>query len=339
MKRFLVLIAAGLVVVGVFAAASASVRAVQKPVLGELAYGGLAKDVVGRLAVAKPNGERDALFTATLSVPKRTVLQHVVLQRVFAKGGYAEGWDTNPGTSASILAVLLDGKRLNKVDRDLNAPLAPGTHRLVLYANDHYGVFAPGQLFRVTAAFPSSVTAAATTKLAGARPTLTATFTGLGEDVAGRGTDQKPNGEPDAHFALTLDTHGSWQVIDDVVLRRLTLDGCARPADLPHAGPADGRPEGERHARSLADRDAVVDLGLRADQPEGEPGQARPVRERPDACRPAELAVRTPARPTASPSTSPTRPCCPRRSRSCTCNTAFGTPAAHALRGGVPHAR
>lgn len=225
MKRFLMLIAAGLVVVGILAAPSASVRAAQKPVLGKPAYGGLAKDVVGRLSVAKPNGERDALFTASLSVPTRTVLRDVVLQRVFAKGGYAEGWDANPGTSASILAVVLDGKRVNAADRNLGVPLAPGAHRLVLYANDHYGVFAPGQLFRVTAVFPSNGTASATVKLPGGKPSITARFLGLGGDYVGRGTDQKPNGEPDAHFEVTLSTNGSWQIIENVVLRRYTAQG------------------------------------------------------------------------------------------------------------------
>ncbi len=230
MKRFLVTITAGLIGLGIPAALSAPMPAKPKPSMQRLVYGGMAKDVVGRESVAKRNGERDALFTVKLTTSERIVLQHVVLQRVFAKGGYAEGWDTNPGTSASILAVQLDGKRLNPVDRDLNASLAPGSHRLDLYANDHYGVFAPGQLYRVTAAFPDFVTATATTKLRGSPPTVTATFTGLGDDVAGRGTDQKPNGEPDAHFAVTLDTHGSWQVIDNVTLRRLTPAGAL---DLP----------------------------------------------------------------------------------------------------------
>ena len=227
MKRFLALIAGGLALAGVVAAASAATAPAPKPALGELAYGGLGKDVVGRLAVARPNGERDGQFTAMLSVPKRTVLQAVGLQRIFAKGGYAEGWDTIPGTSGSILAVMLDGKRLNRVDRDLAAPLAPGTHRLVLYANDHYGVFAPGQLFRVTTAFPDAVTASATTKLAGGKPAITARFLGLDGDYVGRGTDQKPNGEPDAHFQVTLSTNGSWQIVKNVVLRRYTAQGAA----------------------------------------------------------------------------------------------------------------
>ena len=225
MRRLLVFVSAGLLGVGVVAAVSAATPVNPKPTMRQLVYGGMAKDVVGREKVATPNGERDAQFAVMLSTGKRIVLQHVVLQRVFAKGGYAEGWDTNPGTSASILAVYLDGRRLNNVDRDLSASLAPGSHRLVVYANDHYGVFAPGQLFRVTAAFPDFVTASATTKLAGSPPALTATFTGLGEDIVGQGTDQKPNGQADAHFVVTLDTHGAWQIIDDVTLRHLTPTG------------------------------------------------------------------------------------------------------------------
>lgn len=225
MKRFFVFVTAGLIGLGVLAAPSATSPVQPKPKLHQLVYGGLAKDVVGRLSVASPNGERDAVFTVKLTTGKRVVLQHVVLQRVFQKGGYAEGWDTNPGTSASILAVQLDGKRLNPVDRDLNVSLQPGSHRLVLSANEHYGVFAPGELFRVTAAFPDFVTASATTKLAGTTPTVTATFAGLGDDIVGQGTDQKPNGQPDAHFAITLNTGGSWQIIGDVTLRRLTPTG------------------------------------------------------------------------------------------------------------------
>ncbi|HEY7538210.1 MAG TPA: hypothetical protein VH721_09470 [Gaiellaceae bacterium] len=231
MRRSLAIAILPVVALGLAIALPAAVAAKPKPSLKSLAYLGLGSDVAGRLAVAIPNGERDAQFSVTLTNGTRTVLKHIVLQRMLPGGaGYAEGWDTNPGTSASILAVVLDGKRLNKVDRDLNAPLAPGTHRLVLYANDHYGVFAPGQLFRVTAAFPDLVTASTGTKLKGAAPTISARFVGLGTDVVGRGTDQKPNGEPDAHFAVTLDTHGSWQIIDNVVLRRLNAQGAL---DLP----------------------------------------------------------------------------------------------------------
>jgi hypothetical protein len=225
MKRSIVMAVVGLVALTVGGSVPAATPAQSRPAMSGLAYHGLGRDVVGRLAVAMPNGERDAQFTVTLRTGAPVVLKGVVLQRVFANGGYAESWDTYRGTSASVLGTVLDGKRLNKGDDDVSIRLAPGAHRLVLYANDHYGVFAPGQLFRATAAFLGDTTARATTKLAGSPPSMTATYQGLGEDVAGRGTDQKPNGEPDAHFTLTLDTHGSWQIVDDVVLRRLTPTG------------------------------------------------------------------------------------------------------------------
>jgi hypothetical protein len=227
MKRSLAVGIGVLLVTALTASAPAATPSTAKPAMGPLAYLGMAKDVVGRLAVASPNGERDAQFTATLSTSAKIPLKGIVLQRVFAKGGYAEGWDTYRGTSGSILAVVLDGKRLNTADRDLSVTLAPGTHRLVVYANDHYGVFAPGQLFRLTANFPDYLTASATTKLKGGKPSITARFTGLGTDVVGRGADQKANGEPDAHFEVTLSTNGSWQIIRNVVLRRYTAGGAA----------------------------------------------------------------------------------------------------------------
>jgi hypothetical protein len=96
--------------------------------------------------------------------------------------------------------------------------LAAGAHRLDVYA-DELGLFAPAQLFKLTAEFPDFVTAASRpVKLPGATPTLKASFAGLGDDVVGSGTDQKPNGQPDAHFVATLDTHGSWQIITNVTV-------------------------------------------------------------------------------------------------------------------------
>lgn len=228
----LALVAASLGLAAAPAPSGAVPSAPAKPAIRALVYRGLDRDVVGRLNVARPNGERDGHFTVTLVNAKRVVLSDVVLQRVFATGpGYAEGWDTNPGTSASVLGVTLDGKRLNPTDRTLAVAVAPGTHRLELYANDHYGVFAPGQYFRATALFPDGVTAASPRlRLPGSAPTLTVQFAGLGSDVVGRNTDQKPNGEPDAHFVVRLDTHGSWQTITNVAVRRLNSEGAL---DLP----------------------------------------------------------------------------------------------------------
>lgn len=225
----LLLVAAGLVA-ALFVLLTLSVDAAStpsragRPTLGTLTYLGLAQDRVGREAVAKPNGERDGHFRAVLRIPSRIVLVDMVLQRVFTKG-YAEGWDTNPGTSASHLGVYLNGRRLNATDRDLNRTLAPGRYRLDVYANE-LGTFTPGQLFKLTAQFPNYVVAASRAlRLPGAVPTVTASFAGLSGDVVGAGTDQKPNGQTDAHFVASLDVHGAWQIITNVSLRRLTAGG------------------------------------------------------------------------------------------------------------------
>jgi hypothetical protein len=229
LKRLLALLAvSGLSLGPASAAQQAAASGLARPVLKAPVFCGLEKDVVGRLGVARPNGERDGRFGVTLTATgKAVVLKDVVLQRVFARGtSYAEGWDANPGTSASVLAVYLDGRRLNPTDRHLSVRVKPGTHRLELYANDHYGVFAPGQYFRVTAAFAGGTAAASPrTKLPGAAPVVTARFAGLDGDMVGRGVDQKPNGEPDAHFVATLDLRGGWQIVTNVVLRRLTAQG------------------------------------------------------------------------------------------------------------------
>ena len=230
MKRLVAIAGLGIVVLFAWALPAAS-PATPIPSLRGLVFQGLEKDVVGRLNAASPNGERDGHFTVTLVTPSKVVLKDVVLQRVFATGtGYAEGWDTNPGTSGSVLGVYLDGRRLNPTDRTLAVPVTPGRHRLDLYGNDHYGNFAPGQYFRATAVLAGSVAASPRVKLPGGLPSVTAEFAGLGADVVGRGTDQKANGEPDAHFVVHLDTHGSWQVITNVVIRRLNAEGAL---DLP----------------------------------------------------------------------------------------------------------
>ena len=230
MKRVLLVVAVVLVAALVLGGAGAG-SPQAKPTLRALAFHGLDRDVVGRLAVGGPNGERDGHFTAVLTTGRGSVLKDVVLQRVFASGSsYAEGWDTNPGTSASILGVSLDRRRLNPTDRALAMPVRPGRHVLEVFANDHYGVFAPGQYFRLTAVLADSTASTPRLRLPGARPTLTAQFAGIAGDVAGRETDQKPNGEPDGHFVVRLDTHGSWQIVTDVTVRRLNAQGAP---DLP----------------------------------------------------------------------------------------------------------
>ena len=212
------------------AAGSALAPPAKAPALGSLRYYGLGADRVGRESVVTPNGERDAHFRVALTVRSKVVLGDIVLQRVFAKGGYAEGWDTNPGTSASLLGVYLNGTRLNPTNRNVSRTLVPGRYRLDVYANE-LGIFAPGQLFKLTAQFSGPVTVATRPlRLPGGVPTLTARFAGVSGDFTGAGTDQKPNGQHDAHFVVDLDTHGSWQIIENVSVRRLTASG---EADLP----------------------------------------------------------------------------------------------------------
>jgi len=85
----------------------AAQAATPKPLpTGTLVFRGMATDVVGRNQVATPNGERDGRFAATLlgRGAKRTLTQ-IGIVRYFAKGGYAEGWDTNPGTSGAVLGT------------------------------------------------------------------------------------------------------------------------------------------------------------------------------------------------------------------------------------------
>lgn len=191
-----------------------------------LAWRGMAQDLVGRNTNGVPNGERDGRFTALVAggSAKATVVQVAVL-RVFPQGGYAEAWDTNPGTSASVLGVVLGGRRLNPRDREVRVVVAPGKRlRLELYAND-LGVFGPGARYRVDLTLSDGTVVSARTTLPGRKATLAAAFTGRTEDVVGRGIDQKPNGEPDGRFTLRLDTRGAWRVLEDVSIRRLADSG------------------------------------------------------------------------------------------------------------------
>jgi hypothetical protein len=149
----------------------------------------------------------------------------ITVLRSLRKGGYAEGWDTNPGTSWSVLGVVYGGHRLNRTDREVR--LAVPSHRrlrLELYANDQ-GVFTPGQLYRVEYTLSDRTVVKAEARLPGARATLAASFAGRSEDVVGRGIDQAPNRELDGRFTLRLDTHGGWRILEDVSIRRLLADG------------------------------------------------------------------------------------------------------------------
>jgi hypothetical protein len=222
----LLLATAGAIAAAGASAPAALAAAASEPRLSTLTYHGLAHDVVGRGSHARPNGERDARFTATLRTGTRVTLAGLVLQRLLPGGAAGEGWDATPASSSSILAVYLDGERLNPTDRDPRAALAPGVHRLEVYANEDYGVFAPGERFRLTAGFPRFVTAAAVTRVPGAAPRIASfRYDGRGGDEVGRGVDQTPNGEQDAHFVVMLDLRGTWQILENVALRRLSPRG------------------------------------------------------------------------------------------------------------------
>jgi hypothetical protein len=87
-----------------------------------------------------------------------------------------------------------------------------------------------GRASRVTFFFKDGSNASAEATLPGKPATLTASFAGLGADVVGRGIDQKPNGEPDAHFVAQLSLNGGWHMLTNVSVRHLTRQGAL---DLP----------------------------------------------------------------------------------------------------------
>lgn len=210
--------------------ATAAVTA-PRPFVGAPTWLGMASDQVGRLSAPGPNGERDAHVMVKVVVPARTFVKQVVLQRVLSPTGYAEAWDTTPGTSASILGVVFRGQRVNPVDRDISLRLYRGTYFLHLYANDHAGVFSPGQRFRVIVTFaPGGAVVGKPTTLPGTVAATSARWGGIGADVVGSGTTQSPNGVPDAHLTVVLDPRGAWRVVEDVTLRHLTPTGAL---DLP----------------------------------------------------------------------------------------------------------
>lgn len=189
------------------------------------AFLGLATDRVGYESKATPDGVRDGRFRAVLRVgSKPLVLNTVVLQRVVGKG-YAEQWDTNPGTSPPILGVHVNGRRVNKTDRILDVRLAAKARvELELYAND-LGVFAPGERYRIVAAFPNFITTRTELVLPGKAAAIQASFAGRGSDQVGRGNDQSPNGEPDGKVIATVSTSGAWRILRDVIVRGMTPSG------------------------------------------------------------------------------------------------------------------
>jgi hypothetical protein len=183
----------------------------------------MASDVVGRLNTPGPNTERDAHFTATLRGGGGRIITVITLQRVFKPAGYAEGWSTSPGTPV-ILGVVMGGKRVNPGEKKWLTIKATTPRTFELYASE-IGTFAPGQIFRVTFFFKDGSNASAEATLPGTPATLTASFAGLGADVVGRGIDQKPNGEADAHFVAQLSLNGGWHMLTNVSVRHLTKQG------------------------------------------------------------------------------------------------------------------
>lgn len=129
---------------------------------------GRGDDLVGRANDPNPNGEPDGHWAVQLSTRGAwRILKDVAVRRVNAQGSpEAEGWDANPGTSFSGLAVLLGGKRLRQPAGRLGAlyplyaPLAPGAYRLDLWGNDpNPGLFVGGQTYRVTVFFTDALIA------------------------------------------------------------------------------------------------------------------------------------------------------------------------------------
>lgn len=213
-------------VVALAAAAPASVSTATSPVtLKSGAFLGLAEDKVGYESKPAKDGVRDGHFSAVLQVgAKPLVLTTVVLQRAQGKG-YAEQWDTNPGTSPPILGVYVNGKRVNPTDRVLNVPLrAKARVKLDLYGND-LGVFAPGQRYRIIANFPDFRNTKTELTLPGKPASIQASFAGRGADQVGRANDQNPNGEPDGKVTATLNTNGAWRILMDVAVRGQTPSG------------------------------------------------------------------------------------------------------------------
>lgn len=188
-----------------------------------LVFKDMASDVVGRLNDPKPNGERDAHFTTTLTGGRGRVITVIGLVRVFKPKGYAEGWSTSPGTP-TLLGVVTGGKRINPGVKQWLS-IRPTTKRTFeLYASE-IGTFAPGQVFRVTYFFKDGSNVSAEATLSGKPASLAISSAGMGADVVGRGIDQKPNGEPDAHFVAQLSLNGGWHMLTNVSVRHLTRQG------------------------------------------------------------------------------------------------------------------
>jgi hypothetical protein len=52
-----------------------------------------------------------------------------------------------------------------------------------------------------------------------------ATYRGLDQDMVGAGGDGNPNGQPDGHFSLSLNTGGQNKVVTHIVLESADADG------------------------------------------------------------------------------------------------------------------
>jgi len=212
-------VAALVLVTGALPSAGDASQTARRPVLTATVFRGFASDYVGHLHNVKPDGVRDGRFSVMLDTRGTTrVLTGVALLRVVGKGT-AEAWDTN-----SVIAVFVNGRRVNPTGADLSVKLGKGKVRLDLYANDQ-GVFAPGQTFRIVTAFPDFVSSQTAVRLPGAPASVTSSFAGRGSDLVGRGNEQVPNGEPDGHFTATVATKGAWRILKDVAVRRVNTQG------------------------------------------------------------------------------------------------------------------
>lgn len=213
------------------------------PVWSALRWVGKDRDRVGRGKRDKPDGVPDGHFILTLDPAKQTVhLTGLRLERLDDKGRAvpAARWDTRRN-AIWVLGVERAGRRLNWGDRPIRERLAgPKRFRLHLYAAAK-GPFRAGQRYRVVGLFDKAGPAVAIAKIRRQAPAkATLAYLGLSADRLGAQSPSPPDGKPDGHFRLTIQSPTQRQ-ITNVVLRAVW------PGGAPVQGQVwDTRPRGYR---------------------------------------------------------------------------------------------
>jgi hypothetical protein len=171
-----------------------------------LTWVGVGADRVERGPTVKPDGQPDGVFRLEVETAAPRTIGHVMLRSCDPGGALSgtEVWDT-AGQRLWALGVERDGKLLRAEPAGLDK--VAGRVVYDLYATKPLSGFRPGAHYCALVSFTDAMGVTARTSIA-APVRVTLAYGGRAQDRVGPARQGTPDGTPDLHLALELDTAG-----------------------------------------------------------------------------------------------------------------------------------